>query len=430
MLDNPVVILLAILKARSFSRKNRILRLILFFKTLIVNFRDKSTHMKTLLTFISSILTIISFGQQTINGTLTHGGIQRSYILYVPASYSSTNSAPLVFNFHGYTSNSIQQIFYGDFRPIADTAGFLLVVPQGTTDAQGNTYWNAGWNGAADDVGFTEALLDDLALSYNINQDKVYSTGMSNGGFMSYYLACNLSDRIAAIASVTGAMTRGTTHTCNPQHPTPVLAIHGDADNTVAYTGGFISESVQDGLDYWVSYNNNNSTPSFAAVPNINTSDNSSVEHYIYTNGDSCVDVEHYKVLNGGHTWPGASVDIGNGATNQDINASSLIWEFFSKYDINGKIDCGLTGVEENKINKKGIEIFPNPANTFFTIKGADKEVSSVRIIDFLGKEIRNIKLNGAEKSVIPINGINKGIYFIELLNEGLVQSTSKLIVN
>jgi polyhydroxybutyrate depolymerase len=90
-------------------------------------------------------------------------------------------------------------MFYGDFRTIADTAGFLLVHPLGTLDPTGTTYWNSGWGGTVDDIGFTGALIDSIAEAYSVNLDRVYSTGMSNGGFMSYTLACSLSDRIAAI---------------------------------------------------------------------------------------------------------------------------------------------------------------------------------------------------------------------------------------
>jgi polyhydroxybutyrate depolymerase len=374
--------------------------------------------MRIFLLFTFLFLTIFSFGQQTINGTLMHGGIQRSYILYIPASYSSANPAPLVVNFHGYTSNASQQMFYGDFRSISDTAGFLLVVPQGTLDGQGNTYWNANWGGSVDDVSFTEALLDDLSITYNINQDRVYSTGMSNGGFMSYYLACNLSNRIAAIASVTGAMTLGTPNTCNPQHSMPVLEIHGDADGTVSYTGTGFSESVQNGLNYWVNYNNNNSLPTFLAMPNISSTDNSTVEHYIYSNGDNCVDVEHYKVINGGHTWPGSAFNSGNGATNQDINASRLIWEFFLKYDINGKVGCVITEVENILENEAKIEIYPNPTKNQFTIT-FNKVIDDSYIINVtnsIGQEVKNYKPVSQSENV-NLSGMSQGLYFIKVSN-------------
>jgi len=386
--------------------------------------------MKFLLSFIFLLSVFFSFGQQTINGTLTHGGIQRTYILYIPASYSAANPAPLVFNFHGYTSSASAQILYGEFRPIADTAGFLLVVPQGTIDGQGNTYWNSGWGGAVDDLGFTEALLDDLSATYNINQDRVYSTGMSNGGFMSYYLACNLSDRIAAIASVTGAMTKGTPATCNPQHPTPILEIHGDADGTVAYLGGTVNESTQAGLDYWINFNNANSSPSFTVIPNINTSDNSTVEHYVYDSGDNCVEVEHYKVLNGGHTWPGAPVNTGNGNTNHDIEASLLIWEFFLKYDINGKINCSTTSVNSLAVSNFEVNVYPNPANGFLTLKWDDeKEITSIWIKNILGEEVLNVNVNGLNQTRISTQKLSKGLYFLEMTSDTEVLYTEKIVL-
>ena len=345
--------------------------------------------MKFAITLMMLFFVGISYSQQTINGSITHGGMQRTYILYVPASYSATTAAPIVLNLHGLTSNSSAQMFYGDFRPIADTASFLIVAPQGTTNFQGDTYWNAGFGGTVDDVGFIEALLDSISANYTINQDRVYSTGMSNGGYMSYYLACNLSDRIAAIASVTGAMTKGLPNTCNPQHPTPVMEIHGDADVTVPYNGNTISESVQTGLNYWISYNNSNSTPVVTTLPNISTTDNSTVEHYIYTNGDSCVDVEHYKVLSGGHTWPGAPINTGSGNTNHDIEASLLIWEFFAKYDINGKINCVPTAINNLDKDDVKINIYPNPVSDFLTIEwDADENVSLIRFKNLLGEEL------------------------------------------
>jgi len=145
----------------------------------------------------------------TINGSIEHNGMDRSYILYVPESYDGTKAVPLVLNFHGYTSNAKDQMNYGDFRPLADKEGFIVVHPQGTL-LDGKTHWNVGgWTLASkvDDVAFTEALLDHLSSEYKIDAKRVYSTGMSNGGYMSFLLACQLSNRIAAVASVTGSMT-------------------------------------------------------------------------------------------------------------------------------------------------------------------------------------------------------------------------------
>jgi len=253
---------------------------------------------------------------------------------------------------------------------------------------------------------------------------------MSNGGFMSYHLACNLSNRIAAIASVTGAMTLGTPNTCSPQNSMPILEIHGDADGTVSYSGTAFSESVQNGLDYWINYNNNNITPVFTMLPNISTSDNSTVEHYVYTNGDNCVEVEHYKVINGGHTWPGAAFNTGNGTTNQDINASELIWEFFLKYDVNGEIGCTITGSEKVKESDVEFKIFPNPTNTSFNVIWGTEKVSTIRVVNILGKEMMSIKVKGLSEITISTIDLNKGLYFVEILNDNEVFYTSKVIID
>ena len=320
-------------------------------------------------------LPLFTLGQQTINASINHGGITRDYILYVPNSYVTGNQVPLVFNFHGYTSNATQQMWYGDFRAIADTAGFIIVHPEGTLDNSGVTHWNVGWGGSTiDDIGFTSALIDSIAAEYSINQDRVYSTGMSNGGFMSYQLACELSDRIAAIASVTGSMNLGWFNSCNPSHPMPVMEIHGTLDPTVSYNASSFTESIPDIMNYWANFNNCNSTPITTNVPNINTIDGCTAEHQIWENGNNGSTVEHYKIIGGEHSWPGALFP--NGVTNQDIDASEKIWEFFSKYDINGLISpTSISNISNDKlpnlikiVDVLGRDNFPYKKTTLFYI--------------------------------------------------------------
>jgi len=282
-------------------------------------------------------LPLFTLGQQTINASINHGGITRDYILYVPNSYVTGNQVLLVFNFHGYSSNATQQMWYGDFRAIADTAGFIIVHPEGTLDNSGVTHWNVGWGGSTvNDINFTSTLIDSIASEYSINLDRVYSTGMSNGGFMSYQLACELSDRIAAIASVTGSMNLGWFNSCNPSHPMPVMEIHGTLDPTVSYNASSFTESIPNIMDFWENFNNCNSTAIVTNVPNTNTADGCTAEHQIWENGSNGVAVEHYIIIDGEHSWPGALFP--NGITNQDINAAEKIWEFFNNYDINGLI--------------------------------------------------------------------------------------------
>ena len=368
--------------------------------------------MKSILGIITILLFLnISYSQQTINGSITHGGLTRTYILYVPASYSASTPAPLVFNFHGYTSNATEQMFYGDFRSIADTAGFLLVHPMGTLDGSGQPYWNSGWGGTVDDIGFTSALIDSLSLTYSINQDRVFSTGMSNGGFMSYTLACELSDRIAAIASVTGAMNLNQSSTCNASHQMPVLEIHGTSDATVAYIGASWIEATSNTLNYWATFNNCAIPAIMTPVPNINLTDGCTAEHYIYPNGLNGVEVEHYKIIGGGHTWPGAPFTVG--VTNRDIDASIKIWEFFMQYDINGKI--GYTALNDLSSNNK-LTVYPNPALNSISIKGIENSgnITAIQITTISGKNVKFLK---SYNESIDISDLVDGIYLISFLN-------------
>ncbi|MFN4884967.1 MAG: T9SS type A sorting domain-containing protein [Bacteroidota bacterium] len=358
--------------------------------------------------FLFLLLPIASFAQQTINETMIHDGLTRSYTIYVPASYSPGTPVPMVLNFHGYTSNAFEQMFYGDFRAIADTAGFLLVIPDGTLDATGTTYWNSGWGGTVDDIGFTSALIDQIAASYSVNLNRVYSTGMSNGGFMSYTLACSLSNRIAAIASVTGSMNVGQDLTCNAQHPTPVMEIHGTADATVPYEGGGFMEAIPNVLNYWVNFNNCNATPVITDVPNTILSDGCTAMHYFYAGGSSGVDVEHYKVIDGGHTWPGSMFNIG--VTNNDFNASKKIWQFFLQYDINGRIQANSVA----DLNADEISIYPNPTSDQIAIQGFSHKLSNSNCSLF-SIEGKSFHVDFLDDNTLDTSSLESGVYFVRI---------------
>jgi len=97
-----------------------------------------------------------AYCQQIIHDTIMHGNLNRSFILYIPGSYTPEIAAPLVINFHGYKSNAFEQMNYGDFWPIADTAGFILLRPMGTSNGLGNPFWNSNWGGTVDDIAFTQ----------------------------------------------------------------------------------------------------------------------------------------------------------------------------------------------------------------------------------------------------------------------------------
>ena len=363
-----------------------------------INSSKNISKLKKGLVFASILLSFSYFSQQTINGTIVHEGIVRSYKLYVPAIYTGNTAVPLVLNFHGYTSNSTEQMIYGNFRNIADTANFLVVHPQGTLDNTNTTHFNVGWGtSTVDDVGFTEALIDSLSAAYSINQNRIYSVGMSNGGFMSFRLACELSNKIAAVGSVTGSMTPSTLGNCNASHPMPIIQIHGTTDPTVPYNGSAgWTASITNVLNHWGTFNNCSTVPTVVNVPNINLPDGSTVEKYTYENGDNCSEVVHFKVTNGQHTWPGSIINLAG--TNYDINASVEIWNFLSKYDIFGLISCNPATVEEQFV-MEDFQVFPNPCSESIHVDLKIAESSIYEIYSLYGQLLKSgsISINSNE---------------------------------
>ena len=270
--------------------------------------------------------------QQTIDYTITHDGLQREYILYVPASYTGDEPVPLLLNFHALGSNAQQQMAFGDFRPIADREGFLVAHPQGTQSESEPplNFWNVSTEGV-DDVGFTAAIIDSIAADYSVDRKRVYAAGMSNGGTFSHHLAGLLSDEVAAIASVSGTMTPPMVVASNPVHPTPVMHIHGTEDPLVPYDGRppFLPVATQ--LEYWFEYNNCDPTPITTQLPDIYPDNGITVEHIVHEDGDNGVNVEHLKIIGGTHAWPRMVGEVGS-----DVDASEEIWQFLSRYNIDG----------------------------------------------------------------------------------------------
>ena len=277
--------------------------------------------------YFAILLPFFSFGQQIYNKTIIHDNQLRDYKMYVPPLPLANEPIPLVFCFHGYGGNANSMMLSSSFNYIADTAGFIVVYPQGLP-LQGTSHWNVGgWttNSTVDDVGFVRSLLDTISYEYNIDSNRVYSTGMSNGGYMSFLLACQLSDKITAIASVTGSMTPQTFSQCSPERAVPILQIHGTNDQVVPYLGASWSESINQVLLYWTSHNNCDPFANVEPLTDINPSDGINVERKTWLNGDYGVETEHLKVYGGGHTWFGIS-------GNMDINASIEVWRFFLKF--------------------------------------------------------------------------------------------------
>lgn len=348
--------------------------------------------------------------QTTVIDSIFHDGLWRNYRLYVPAIYTGTSSVPLVLNLHGYTSNASEQEFYGDFRPIADTANFLIVHPNGTGPSSAQ-YWNAYTFGAPDDIGFLEALIDTISLNYNVNANRVYTCGMSNGGIMSYFLACNLNYKFAAIGSVTGSMTNFNLSACSPPDNMPVIEIHGTADGTVPYNGDGTFAPIDSIINYWAQFNNCTMVPVVINYPNINTTDGCTADEYAYLNGTDGAETVLVKVTGGGHTWPGAPITIG--VTNRDFEASNRLWEFFMKFD-----KSQFIGINESKISTFVFTVYPNPVSDKIIIES--KIIgSAIQIHDVFGRLIFN-QLCISTKQEIDLSNLERGIYILSYSNQSL----------
>jgi polyhydroxybutyrate depolymerase len=257
--------------------------------------------------------------------SMVHDGEDREYLMYVPDSYDGTTAVPILFNFHGFGGSVEEFIEYADLRSVAETNTFILVYPQGSC-LEGSSHWNPCPNGPdnkseADDFGFVEAMINQISSEYYIDLDRVYAGGYSNGGMMAYGLANYKSDLIAAVASVSGTMLNCTGST---NHPMPVVHLHGTSDDVVSYNGSTDWNSVQSTLDYWINFNNTTTTPTV----NSENSGGITIEHYSYDQGENAVSVEHYKYIGGEHVW--------FNETYQGQSTAELIWNFMSRYDLNG----------------------------------------------------------------------------------------------
>ena len=263
---------------------------------------------------------------------ITFQDLDRDFMVYVPESYTHELTSAIVFVFHGFGGSNNQIMYNSNFNSIAERENFIVVYPQGSSFF-GYPHWNVGgWTNSSttDDVSLIDFLIELISQQYNINQNRIYATGMSNGGFFSFLLGCQLSNKFAAVASVTGSMTTETFNECSPERELSILQIHGTDDSIVTYNGNSSigSIGIPEVLNYWSSNNycNNSET---TQINDSNPNDNFFIERVLFDGGVNGSVVDHYKVYGGEHVW----------FMSEDINSSELIWDFFSHHDLNGFID-------------------------------------------------------------------------------------------
>ena len=257
---------------------------------------------------------------------IEHNGLDRRFKIYEPSKLSPNVALPVLFNFHGYGSNADQQLIYGDFRGLADEEAFILVVPQGSL-LEGTTHWNSDSEftskSTADDLGFVSRMIDELETRYNIDNTKVYAAGMSNGGAMSLYLACSLSDQITAVASVTGFMSADLISNCGAIDPTSVILIHGTADSVVSWESGLGGGSILGIGEFWAEHNNC-SQSSQTALEDYNGDSVSGVIHQ-HSGCDAETLVQVYEITDMDHIWP-------ESRRGDDVDGAKVVWDFLKQF--------------------------------------------------------------------------------------------------
>lgn len=277
--------------------------------------------------------------------SLAVGSRLRSYLVHVPPGYDGHEPIPVVLAFHGGGSNALMMSRFSGLDEKADAARFLVVYPEGSGPNENTQSWNGGnccgyaMMEQVEDVEFVRVLLTDLASIAVIDQRRIYVTGMSNGAVLSYRLASELSDRIAAIAPVAGPMG---TDSCHPNRPVPVLHMHGTIDHFAPYEGGYGSRSqsrvdfysVEHSLNCWIRANGCPSEPQVTELLTL-IDDGTRVFRKVWGPGRDGAEVVLYLIEGGGHTWPGREPRLAIlGKATANLDANDVIWEFFQKHPL------------------------------------------------------------------------------------------------
>tara|TARA_B110000444_G_C18834239_1_gene595008 strand:+ start:360 stop:2231 length:1872 start_codon:yes stop_codon:yes gene_type:complete len=263
-------------------------------------------------------------------GEIISGNFQREYIYFKPSSVPE--NCPLVFVCHGYGGSAEGIMNYSDFNDLAIEYGFAVCYPQGIDDSDGNPFFNVGYdfqnNETVDDVAFLEDLIGLLSQDNTIDLEKVFCTGMSNGGDFCYLLACEASESFLGVAPISGMIMQDIMDNCAPSQHVSILEIHGTQDNVTYFDGDYSNQggwgaypSIPATIDFYVEMYSLELN-SIGNFPNTVQNDGSTVVFEKYGDDDSCYKVWLYTVNGGGHDWPGAY-------GNMDINASREAWLFF-----------------------------------------------------------------------------------------------------
>jgi polyhydroxybutyrate depolymerase len=289
------------------------------------------------------VLSLVAGSDGNLKGSLTVDGHERTYEFHVPATYKTEQSVPLVLILHGRLGDGRGTASLTHFDKVSDAHGFLAVYPDGLhrSWADGRKVTDSDKEGI-DDVKFLSELIHKLSSAQRIDDSRIYVAGISNGGFMTQRVACELSDQIAAVGVVAATMSEQIAASCHPTKPVSVLMMQGSLDTFVPIQGGAMGRNGSRGqilslratAEKWVNLDGCNSTPERSTLPD-NARDGTTVQRESFSGCKERTEVVAYTVEGGGHTWPGGKQYLPAaiiGKTTRNLDGSETLWEFFARH--------------------------------------------------------------------------------------------------
>ena len=287
-----------------------------------------SSTLPLLLLFLFHLLGVGCAADQ--KNTFDHDGIERKYRLHKPKNLPA--KSPLIIVMHGYSGSAEQMQNGFGWVELADKEMFAVCFPDGTIDQEGNQFWNVGYalhsDATVDDTGFIVALTEYLQRQHDLDPERTFASGFSNGGDMSLQLAAHASDTFIAVGPVVGTMMEPLYINCTPEFPRPVIAFNGTDDQITRYAGDMKNadgwgpyESTPRIIELWCTANETTELEQ-TTLPDTDPTDGSTVELDRYWSKAHDREVRLYRVVDGGHDWPGTY-------GNMDIDATEEIWAFF-----------------------------------------------------------------------------------------------------
>jgi len=343
-------------------------------------------------------------GYHTITQTTSTETITREYIIQLPSNYDENTSTPLVINMHGFGNCAAD--FYDDiggfyeFNILADNENFIVAYPQGAYRTEKDDhYWEPGDNGVEDiyenDVYFIDQLIAKISADFNVDPDRIYAAGYSNGGMMAYSLACNRSNLFAAIGIMSGTMLDDD---CILDSPVLVIVFHGIADDILPYDGGAWYQSTDEIIDYWLGLNNIPSSSQQTASLN-----DGKVVRDAYFGGDDNTCVALYTIneewdKEGGHVWFSDQIE--------GVTPNKIMWDFFS---------IGCSSISSNtEFSDSNFNVYPNPLSSIITLDSKFSIGTPFHIHNSSGKVVFSGKVH-SNNFQFDLSSLTPSVYVLQI---------------